>query len=74
MNMPSQKALDNNGDVYEFVYDGTTNMFLGVPAGKYYSEADDANVSGSAVQSDTIDIIGVNISKPQISPSGTTLV
>ena len=73
VNMPSQKALDNNGDVYEFVYDGTTNKFLGVPAGKYYSEADDANVSGSAVQSDTIDIIGVNISKPQISPSGTTL-
>ena len=58
VNMPSQKALDNNGDVYEFVYDGTTNKFLGVPAGKYYTEADDANVSGSAVQSDTIDIIG----------------
>ncbi|MDB4177147.1 gliding motility-associated C-terminal domain-containing protein [Schleiferiaceae bacterium] len=73
VNMPSQKALDNNGDVYEFVYGGTTNKFLGVPAGKYYTEADDANVSGSAVQSDTIDIIGVNISKPQISPSGTTL-
>ena len=73
VNMPSQKALDDNGDVHEFVYDGTTNKFLGVPAGKYYTEADDANVSGSAVQSDTIDIIGVNISKPQISPSGTTL-
>ena len=73
VNMPSQKALDDNGDVYEFVYNGTTNMFFGVSAGKYYTEADDANVSGSAVQSDTIDIIGVNITKPQISPSGTTL-
>ena len=31
VNMPSQKALDDNGDVYEFVYDGTTNKFLGVP-------------------------------------------
>ena len=73
VNMPSQKAFDNNGDMYQFIYDGTTNKFLGVSAGKYYTEVDDANVSGSAVQSDTIDIIGVNISKPQISPSGTTL-
>jgi gliding motility-associated-like protein len=73
INMPSQKAYDDNGDIYQFVYDGTTNKFLGVSAGKYYSEVDDASVSGSAVQSDTIDITGVNISKPQILPSGTTL-
>ena len=73
VNMPSQKAYDDDGNLYQFVYDGTTNKFLGVAASKYYTEVDDPSIAGSAVQSDTVDIIGVNISKPQITPTGTTL-
>ena len=73
VNMPSQKAYDDNGDLYQFVYDGSNNKFDGIPASTYYTEVDDPNVAGSAVRSDTVEVTGINVSKPQITPTGTTL-
>jgi gliding motility-associated-like protein len=73
VNMPSQKALKANGDVFDFVYSGSNKTFYSVPPSKYYIEVDDPSISGSAVQSDTIEIIGVNLLQPQITASGLDL-
>jgi hypothetical protein len=73
VNMPSQKATQADGTLWQFVYDGTTNLFEDVPASIYYIEVDDPLISGSAVQSDTVTIDEVNLTQPQVTASTTAI-